>query len=152
MSIIGVYMDIINNKHNSVYRRDLAFSLELDDNGDIKTVIDVDAINQSIKNILLTYKGSVPFEDNKGSYLYRKLFDTTIPTQFLESEIKSLIEKELNAQEPLIIITEVIIDLSRINNNILMINIEYDLSDGITSGSFQDIITPNNQFGTPIVQ
>jgi phage baseplate assembly protein W len=145
-------MDAINSRHNNAYRRDLAFSLDLDDNGDIKTIIDIDAINQSIKNILLTNKGSVPFEDKRGTYLFGKLFDTTTPTQFLENEIKTLIKQELNAQEPLIVITNIILDFTRINNNILMINIEYDLSDGITSGSFQDIITPNNQFGSPIVE
>jgi phage baseplate assembly protein W len=126
------------------YRRDIPWDLTLGDNGDLQMLIDVDAVNQSIKNILLTAIGSVPMESLRGSYLPMVLFENTSPINFLQSDITSKVTQALTTQEPSITIKNISVDVTKINDNAITILIEYTLNDGITTGVFNDTLSINS--------
>ena len=73
----------------SVYS-DLDFKLNRFERNDLQKLEDTSAINQSIKNILLTNKGEVPFEPLFGSKINGLLFEPMSPVTdiMLKNEIK----------------------------------------------------------------
>lgn len=120
------------------YRRDLDFSLELGDNGDIKMAEDVDAVNQSIYIILNTSFGEKPMEQLFGSNVAESLFENNAPEGFLGNEIEGLIRDSLTDFEPSIIINTISVDDSNINQGVFDVAIDYSLRDGITTGVFDE--------------
>lgn len=74
-------------------------------NNDIKISTDVDAINNSIRNILLTQKYSVPGNPEFGSELNTVLFEQMDDITFTLAE--NIIRTALNDWEPRIEITDV---------------------------------------------
>tara|TARA_R110000782_G_scaffold259366_2_gene349819 strand:- start:1056 stop:1457 length:402 start_codon:yes stop_codon:yes gene_type:complete len=76
--------------------------------GDIRPVKDVDAIKNSIKNILLTKRGEKPFNPRFGCNLTDYLFEPA--DRVTESLMRTEIEYSLGEQEPRIQINKVIIE------------------------------------------
>jgi len=76
--------------------------------GDIRPVKDVDAIKNSIKNILLTKRGERPFNPRFGCDLTNYLFEPA--DRVTESLMRSEIEYSLGEQEPRIQINRVMIE------------------------------------------
>ena len=66
--------------------------------GDINKKLDVNAVKQSIKNLLLTQTGEKPFHPEIGSPLYGLLFENMRPG--METIISSRIEDVIGAFEP----------------------------------------------------
>lgn len=89
---------------------------------------DVKAINNSIRNILLTRRGSVPGKPRFGSELYTLLFSQL--DSLTESVAKSMIFASLTEFEDRINIIS--IDLKSVEEyNKLVINISYKYKDNI---------------------
>lgn len=126
------------NKIPFAYRRDLPWSLELDANGDLKMVEDVEAINQSIYSILSSSFGDKPLEEFFGANISPLLFENTTPSNFIQHEIKSRLQGAINSQEPSVIILNTNVDNSSIDRNIIRVTIIYLLSDGVTVGIFDE--------------
>lgn len=79
--------------------KDLDFSFR--DNpatGDLRTKTDFDAIKQSIKNLLFTKKGDIPFSPNKGSDIYDMLFEQL--DQITVIRLEHAIANTINTYEP----------------------------------------------------
>jgi phage baseplate assembly protein W len=74
--------------------------------GDVVRVYDKDAVNQSLKNIILTERGEIPFSD-RGSNIKSKLFELMTPET--SREIKEDILSAILAYEPRVIVDDVII-------------------------------------------
>ncbi len=89
---------------------------------------DVDAINQSIKNILLTRKGSLPGKPRFGSDLYKVIFEQM--DHILISLTEDYIEEALSYLEQRIIIVKVEVK-SIPEYNRLIASITYEFRDDI---------------------
>lgn len=61
--------------------------------GDVIAVTGADAVKRSVKNLLMTMTGEVPFFPDFGTSLYRLLFEPIDPitTALIESEIRATI-------------------------------------------------------------
>lgn len=138
----------LSQQNKYAYRRDIPWSLDLEDNGDIKMITDVDAINQSIKTILLTDFGSLPMNPKFGTRLQSLLFENALPEGFLQREIEYRIKTSLSTQEPDITVINVNVDSQNINNQEINVMIEYKLNDGITTGVFNEVLSINNTSDT----
>ena len=98
------------------------------------TVSDIDAINNSIKNILLTPRGSMPGRPRFGSELYR------IPFEFIDHITKDLIKRIITSSiiefEPRVRVQSVEVkDIPEYNRLIVTINYTYDLQGITVAGS-----------------
>lgn len=65
---------------------------------DVSKSTDLNAIQQSIMNLLLTNPGEKPFDDNFGAGIYNLLFETI--SDYDVPEIASEIESQINFYEP----------------------------------------------------
>ena len=75
--------------------------------GDITTLRDTRAINNSIKNIIMTYPLEAPFEPELGSEVTTLLFD---PADMGTAGLLSLeIERAIDANEPRVEVVEVVV-------------------------------------------
>jgi phage baseplate assembly protein W len=54
---------------------DLDLNLEIDESGDIKPLLDLDAVKASVRNLILTNFGERPFRPNIGSNVRALLFE-----------------------------------------------------------------------------
>lgn len=123
------------------YRRDLPWTLDLDANGDLKMVEDIDAVNQSIYSILSSNFGDKPLEEFFGANIAPLLFENASPPNFVQHEIKSRLTKAINQEEPSIVIVNTYVDSSDIDRNIIRVTIIYLLGDGISTGIFDENMT-----------
>ena len=87
----------------SIYR-DIDYKLNTKDK-DIKLAEDAEAINNSIRNILLTQKYSVPGNPDFGANLDMVLFEQQDEITF--SLIESIIRNEIQKWEPRIVINSI---------------------------------------------
>ena len=87
---------------------DFNFNLSLNYETGIDKVYDIDTINQSIKNILLTKKGEVPFNPLFGSEVFQLLFEKI--DNFTIYKIKKEIIVALENFEPRIKIKDIFIE------------------------------------------
>jgi phage baseplate assembly protein W len=79
----------ITNKPKRIYK-DIDMSFNLNDlTKDIYKKFDVNAVKQSLKNLLLTQKGEKPFNPDYGSGVYDLLFE---PMDYL---VSSVMQKEI---------------------------------------------------------
>lgn len=113
---------------------------------DLKTVVDyntnIQAINNSIKNILLTRRGSVPGIPRFGSDLYTLIFSQL--DSLTESVAKSMILSALSEFEDRIIVKN--IDLKSIAEyNRLSITINYVYKDEFNNTEEASAIVSINQ-------
>jgi phage baseplate assembly protein W len=89
--------EVVYSDFNFNFINDLDFGIEF--------IKNVESVNQSIKNILLTVKGEVPFNPMFGSNLNQLLFEKVSPVT--EALLKDEIETALNNFEPRIEIIDV---------------------------------------------
>jgi phage baseplate assembly protein W len=127
-----------NIKVPFAYRRDLSWNLELDFNGDIKMVEDIEALNQSIYTILSSNFGDKPLEEFFGANISPLLFENASPPNFIQYEIQRRLTDAINKSEPSIVILNTKVDSSDITHNVIKVTIIYMLSDGITVGIFDE--------------
>lgn len=95
---------------------DIDLSFENRPSGDIYKKVDVAAVKQSVRNILLTNHGEKPFEPFFGANLRSLLFELTSPT--LEEDINSAVRTALRNYEPRAVIQRVIVQSSPDYNSI----------------------------------
>ena len=96
--------------------------------GDIRPVKDIDAIKNSIKNILLTKRGERPFKPKFGCNLSKYLFEPAdaITTVLMKEEI----EFSLSDQEPRVEVRNITIEDEPDNNaysitiDVLIVNLQ----------------------------
>jgi len=120
------------------YRRDLPWTLDLDFNGDLKMVEDIDAVNQSIYAILSSSFGDKPIEEFFGANISPLLFENASPPNFIQYEIKRRLQEAINQFEPSLVILSTTVDSQDISRNIIRVTIIYILTDGITTGIFDE--------------
>lgn len=130
--------NIVPNKLPYAYRRDLPWSLDLDYNGDLKMVEDIDAVNQSIFSILSSNFGDKPLEEYFGSNAAELLFEHSTPANFMAYELQRRLETAIKQDEPGVVILKTEVDLNSIDRNIIRVTITYQLSDGISVGIFDE--------------
>jgi len=123
------------------YRRDIPFSLEIDETGDLKMLEDVDAINQSIYSILVSNNSGKNLEEEFGTNMSDILFENNAPGEFIKFEIINKIETSLKIYEPSIDISEIDINTDNISNGEVRVIISYLVKDGITSGTFDETLS-----------
>lgn len=90
------------------------------------SVTDVEAINNSIYNILLTRKGSLPGKPRFGSDIYDIIFSPI--THITESIIRNIVYEALGEFEPRIITRDVTVDKIPEFNK-LIVNVTYTYRD-----------------------
>lgn len=83
--------------------------------GDIAPVTDVNAIKNSIKNILLTRRGEKPFNVRFGSNVTDYLFENA--TRLTKRQLGDEIAYSINEHEPRVKLTEVLITDDADNNS-----------------------------------
>lgn len=84
----------ITNKPKRIYKDiDMAFKPNVL-TSDISKKIDVNAVKQALKNVLLTKKGEKPFQPNYGSGIYDLLFEPMdyFISNVMQKEIQTTIE------------------------------------------------------------
>ena len=131
----------MESKNYYAYRRDIPFDFELDNNGDLKMLQDLEAVNQSLYNIIVSNKNSKQFEESFGANVDSILFENVQADSFLLHEVKTNIIEAIRKDEPNISILDVSIDMTNITENIIRIVIPYKLNDGITTGTFDENIS-----------
>lgn len=123
------------------YRRDIPWNLSLTQDGDLDMQLDVDAVNQSIYSILVSNSGDKPLEPLFGSNVESILFDQSLPLNIIAFELKEKLKSSIADIEPSVIPLSIDIDGSDINDHILRVTVEYLLSDGITTGVFDESLS-----------
>ena len=123
------------------YRRDIPWNFELDVNGDLQMVEDVDAVNQSIYTILKSSFSDKPMETLFGANLESDIFEQGLPQAFVQSNLEEKIITSIREQEPSVKILSLDINFDEINRNRIKISIAYQLTDGITTGLFDEILS-----------
>ncbi len=89
-------------------------------------VNDVKAINNSIYNILMTRRGSLPGKPRFGSELYKVIFSQIDP--ITESQVKTYVAQALSLYEPRISVQQIIIK-SVPEFNRIVVDIYYNYRD-----------------------
>jgi len=128
----------INKDISYAYRRDIPFDLELNDYGDLKMLEDAYAVKQSIYTILMSNFGDKPMEFIFGADMESMIFEQGSPAGFVEYEVSSRIKEAIKKDEPNIIILNINVDLSEINNYTIHVTMAFALADGITTGVFDE--------------
>jgi len=123
------------------YRRDIPFDLELADNGDLKMLEDIDAVNQAIYSILVSNSGDKPLEPLFGSNIEDLVFDPGLPLNIVEFEIEERLKTSMKRLEPGVITLSIAIDFSGLTNHEIRIQVYYALDDGITTGIFDESLS-----------
>lgn len=95
--------------------------------GDLNLVKDVNAIKQSVKNIILTIRRERPFNMAFGANPRNSLFDTL--TTLTEIECKNLISSSIATFERRVELKDIGIEQSRINPNRINILVIYSIID-----------------------
>lgn len=92
--------------------------------GDVKPVVDIESVKQSVKNLILTNYGERPFKPNLGSNVTSFLFEPANP--FTSQALKREIDTTLKEQEPRVngITTRVFDDADR---NAYIIELSYNI-------------------------
>jgi phage baseplate assembly protein W len=105
----------------SVYK-DPGFEFEKTSQTGINQKEDIDSINQSIRNILFTMQGEVPFDPLFGSGIHQLLFEKMSPVteQLLKDEVQIALENH----EPRIEINNIEL-FPDYDNNLYELDLEY---------------------------
>tara|TARA_X000001316_G_C910125_1_gene25677 strand:- start:241 stop:624 length:384 start_codon:yes stop_codon:yes gene_type:complete len=115
--------------------RDLPLSfLKHPGTGDVRPINDIDAVKQSVKNLILTNFGDRPFQSKIGSNVSSLLFELVSP--FTVEALRRNIETTLREQEPRVngVIVNVFDDSDRnayivkLNYNIVSLNVNVETS------------------------
>lgn len=92
--------------------------------GDVSVKTDANAINQSLKNLILTMYYERPFQSNLGSLVNQLLFEPITP--ILPSTIKRAIEQVIRNFEPRVAIKEIEVGINN-EENAVEISIYYTI-------------------------
>lgn len=117
----------------SIYK-DIGFDFTNDPQEGASSKKDSEAINQSIRNILFTMRGEVPFDPLFGSGIHNLLFEKISPVT--ELLLRDEIQLSLENHEPRIVINNIEIR-SDFDLNSYEIDIEYKIIYLNTIGSIQ---------------
>lgn len=105
-------------------------------NNDINVRSEISSINQSIRNILLTFSGERPFSD-LGAGLNLYFFDNDDITAIIGA--KDAIVYSLGKYEPRIKVTENDISFERLSSGEIAINITYAIREDLGLGLQQNV-------------
>lgn len=94
-------------------------------NNDLSLVKDVNAIKQSLRNIVMTIVGEKPFNYLFGGNPIRFLFDNLEPSTIFSC--RNLIGKNINTFEPRVELRDIIIEQSYVNPNKINIVVIYSI-------------------------
>ena len=115
--------------------RDLPLSfLKHPGTGDVRPINDIDAVKQSVKNLILTNFGERPFQSKIGSNVTSLLFELVSP--FTVEALRRNIETTLREQEPRVngVIVNIFDDADRnayivkLNYNVVSLNVNVETS------------------------
>jgi phage baseplate assembly protein W len=95
-------------------------------NGDLNLVKDVNAIKQSLKNIVMTAKREKPFNYLFGGNPREYLFETLTP--YVMWECKNLIAHAINTFEPRVTVDDIVIYTPNRNPNTMIIVIPFKIN------------------------
>ena len=112
---------IVNNRYIDV---DVDFSRNTF-NSDVSKSLDLNSIQQSVMNILLTSKGEKPFDNDFGVSLYDYLFENIYPEDI--GDIASEIETQFRKYEPRVSFNQVYVEQ---DDYTLDVRVEYYVSLG----------------------
>lgn len=104
--------------------------------GDVAVKKDIDAIKQSMKNLLLMNKFDKPFRPDIDAGLRELLFEN-YPTPILDHLIQQKVNYIISNYEPRVIIKNISINPNELDDNLLQLSITFTLSNSNT-------IEPNN--------
>jgi phage baseplate assembly protein W len=93
---------------------------------DIRALTDIDAVKNSVRNLLLTNKGERPFRPNVGSNLTQLLFEHANP--FTYETIRQNISDMLQTYEPRINQVRVRIDELAPNENDIKVTVGFNIT------------------------
>lgn len=99
----------IITSRNRLYS-DLDLLFENRPSGDVYKKVDVAAVKQSVKNLLLTNHGEKPFKPFFGGNLRALLFELSTPT--LEEDINNAVRTAISNYEPRALVQRVIVQSS----------------------------------------
>jgi phage baseplate assembly protein W len=114
---------------------DFDFTFAKTETNDLNKVTEIDAIRQSLKNIILTIRGELRWNPLLGTRINSMLMEKINPS--ISAQITNEIEFAIENFEPRVSLTEVTTDESEIDENQLTIDIVYkiislDLTDNFT--------------------
>ena len=97
----NILSDYNNGRSSNVLRRDLYTDLPINFKGvhpnlkDIIALKDIDAVKQSVKNLILTNHGERPFQPEIGSNITRLLFEPadTFTASAISREVKAVLKR-----------------------------------------------------------
>jgi phage baseplate assembly protein W len=103
---------------------DLSFDIDTKHpiTGDTPRLINQSAINNSLKNLLLTPFGTVPHDRSKGSNLYKLIGE--LNTAILKYEVKTEVDFVIKTQEPRVELLDTLVLDDQTGNGII-INVIY---------------------------
>jgi len=107
--------------------------------GDLTTISDSRAINNSIKNLILIHPNEVPFQRNIGSNTSRLLFEMcdSLTAELLEEEI----ERTIRYNEPRVKIEKVMV-VAKPELNQFNVTVKYKIVGTEQVFTFSEILTP----------
>lgn len=99
---------------------------------DITIIKDIDAVKQSVKNLILTFRGERPFNPDLGSNIRALLFEPA--DDFTEFDLKEEIESTIRNHEPRVELTNVEVTLEA-DNNRFRVSIEFQMITSLQQAS-----------------
>jgi phage baseplate assembly protein W len=114
---------------------DIDMSLGMTAKGDIRKKVNVEAINQHLKMLILTEQDDIPFLNNISADVRNLLF---LPySQFIADTLKNVIENIIKQFEPRITVDEIIVQMEDHN---LTASISYTINQTRLVGVFKTIL------------
>ena len=99
---------------------------------DITIVKDIDAVKQSVKNLIQTARGERPFNPTLGSNVRALLFEPA--DDFTEFDLQEEIESTIKNHEPRVVLTNVDVTLEP-DNNRFKVSIEFKMVTSLASAT-----------------
>ena len=99
---------------------------------DITIIKDIDAVKQSVKNLILTFRGERPVNPDLGSNIRALLFEPA--DDFTEFDLKEEIESTIRNHEPRVELTNVEVTLEA-DNNRFRVSIEFQMITSLQQAS-----------------
>jgi len=107
------FSDFLNNMNMTPYANDLG------------KVSNSKSVNQSLRNIVKTNLGERLFNPDFGGNIYASLFELIDSQDF--RTIEFIIEKTINANEPRVILNQVLVEQQEDDENAITVSIVYTL-------------------------
>ena len=102
--------------------------------GDINAIKDFSAINRSIKNLLFTKIGTIPWARGKGTGLWKLIGELNTPLLWMQLKIE--ITNAIISQEPRVTLDDVRVGMGT-NNNECAIEIDYTMRGSSTRNTLE---------------